>query len=337
MKRMFVSIVVGLALLLGLMPAAVTFAAETGTTSGSFSVGNAVPVVTDIELYSDSNLTTVSSTIIPQVIYYIKISVTCPNSLDDIKLVTIKIFYDTTGSVDESTITAGASQTAAILTWTKSTGLWAIAAGSTTSWTIESTLCRVPPDLTASSGYGVFAFKAGKVATESIGTNDWDLHGRVTGSSDLTSGLYRRHKKMMWYGESMVNTSNVAWGSVTPGTGFADNVNEKTDISITYVSNGDFQELVKSTATWAGSSNTAVFDSSGACMHMMEFSLKAWCEDVFASAVQLNTIGVVLEGDGMQTGEGGESHATDTLWLKLAATFSVDLYTGTISYIVANR
>ena len=94
MKKIFVAIFVCLTMLFGLMPSASAYAAETGTTSGSFSVGNVVPAVSAIEIYSDTGLTTVASTIIPQVIYYIKISVTCPNSLDDVKLVTIKVYAE---------------------------------------------------------------------------------------------------------------------------------------------------------------------------------------------------------------------------------------------------
>ena len=336
MKRMFISIVVGLALLLGLMPAAVTFAADTGTTSGSFTVGNVVPVVTDIEMYSDSVLQTVANMITPQVEYYIKITVACPNSLADVKLVTIKLFYDTTGSVNESTITAGNPQTAAILTWTQSTGLWTIDAGSPTSWAIVSSDCHVPSDLTASSGFGVFAFKAGKVGTETVGSNYWDIHGRVTGSDDKTSGLYRRQKQMMWYGETTVNTSNVVWGVVTPGTGFGDVVNKQGNISVKYIANGAYQEKVKSSATWAGSSYTATFDATGACSDAREFSLKVWNADAYASAVQMNTTGVNLHNDSI-TGEAGDLEATNVLWLKLASTFQVDLYAGTITFIIANN
>ena len=338
MKRMFISIVVLFTLLLALMPAAEVFAAESGTTSGSFTVGNVMPTVEAIELYADAGLTTVASTIIPQVTYYLKVTVASPNSLHDIQLVTAKIFVLPGGNaINEALITAGAPQTAAILAKVSGPmGQWTIDAGDPTSWTLETALCTMPADLNASSGYGVFAFKAGKVATESIGADEWGFFGRVTGSAGKTSGLYSTHKRMMWYGETTVNTLNVIWGAVDPGSGFSDGTNEVDNISVKYIANGDYQELVKSTATWAGSSNIATLDSFGVCVNAREFSLKSWYSDTYLSAQLVNTTGVSMHNEG-QTGEAGDLEATNVLWLKLASTFPVDLYNGTITYIIANH
>jgi len=339
-KKIYIAIFVCLTMVFGLLPATTVYGSETGTSSGSFQIGNVQPLMTSLELYSDSGLTTVASTIIPQVIYYLKMSLYSPNSLYDIKSLKIKIYADPGGTgIDEDTITTGNAQTAAIYSFnaTHFPPSWTLAAGSPTSWTIESAMSSSPSDLTASSGYGVLAFKAGKVATESVSSSDWQIHGQITGSSDLTSGLYSSRKRMMWYGETTVNTANVTWGTVTPGTGFADNINEQDNISVKYAANGDYQELVKSSTTWAGNTNTATFDVAGACVNMKEFSLKAFTSDTYASAVQVNTTGIVVQNTDTQTGEAGNTETTNVLWLKLASTFPVDLYTGTITYIIANR
>jgi len=335
MKKIFISIIAGLVILLGLMPAGVAFAAD--TTTGSFTVGSVSPNMTTMEIYSDTGLTLIASTLTPQVEYYKKISVSDANTLNDITELKMKMYYDADGTDPlESTVVAGNTQTAAIITWTKAGSVWAIDAGAGTSWSIVTADCVVPT-LTASSGDWVVAFKIGKVATESLAPANWDFWGQVKNTAGVVTGTYKRNKMVQWYGEIAVNTPNVNWGVVTPGTGFADNVNEQTGISATWVSNGNYSGKIKSSATWAGSLNTATLDATGNTMNPKEFSLKAWHDNTYASAVLVDSVGVVINATGVQTIEAGDIHTANTLWLKLASVFPIDVYSGTITYIIANR
>lgn len=259
------------------------------------------------------------------------------NTLNDIQVVTVKIYYDddTSSAIDEATIVAGAAQTAAILTWTKATGLWTIDAGTPTTWAIESASCVVPT-MGDTTGDWIFAFKVGKVATESLGTAGWDMHARVTDGTFYTHGTYLLGKQVLWYGQITVNTANVDFGTVNVNTGFTDNINEVTGISTTLISNGDYYGNVKSSATWTGVTYNADFDETGVCANPNEFSMMVWCEDVFGSAVQVTLAGTNVVSM-TQTTETGIERATITLWLKIASVFPIDTYSGTIFFTVVNR
>ena len=323
--------------LLGMLPQ-VAYAAEEGTSAGSFTITNQAPSVSVVEIYTDSGLTGTTSSLTPQVMYFCKVTVSDANTLDDISQIKLKIFYDSTPSDPlESTITVGANNGAAIITWTKAGSVWAIDAGAATSWTVETGSC-VTPTMTASSGDWVIALKVGKVATESPGADNWDFHARATDAGALTSGLYNRDKNVLWYGQITVNTGSVSFGSVTPGTGFADNVNEYNTISTNWTSNGNFDEKVKSTATWTGGTYTATLDDTGGVATANKFALKAWSSDTFGSAVLVDATGVVIyTTPHAQTTESGDTNTANTLWLKLASIFQIDTYSGTITYIIANN
>jgi hypothetical protein len=336
-KRLFISIVMALALLVGLVPAAAAFAAESGGAAGSFSIGGVAPNVSDCQVYSDAGLTMVATALTPQVIYYVKVTVSDANTLNDVKEVKVKLFYDVGAAhPNESTITAGNEQTAGIFTWTKAGNVWAVDAGSGATWAAISG-SSVTPTLTASSGDWVFAIKVGKTATESIAPNVWDLHARATDNSDLTTGFYLWGKSVLWYGEIIVNTPNINFGSVVLGSGFAADVNKVTNINSTYISNGDYATQRKSSATWTGSSNTATLDPNGNCVNAGQFALKTWYADSYGSALLMDTVGVTIRTTGTQTLETGHVTAGGTYWLKVASVFPVDVYSGTIYLMLVNR
>ena len=54
--------------------------------------------------------------------------------------------------------------------------------------------------------------------------------------------------------------------------------------------------------------------------------------------VQVDDVaGVSIDNTGTQTVEAGNTVATNTLWMKLAAVFSEDTYNGNIVYIIADN
>ena len=59
--------------------------------------------------------------------------------------------------------------------------------------------------------------------------------------------------------------------------------------------------------------------------------------DTFGSGVQIDTTGVSIDNTGTQTVEAGNTVATNTLWLKLAAVFTEETYNGNIVYIIADN
>jgi hypothetical protein len=270
------------------------------------------------------------------VLYYAKVSVTDANTLNDVKQVTFKLYYDATADHPlESTIASGHEQTAAIFTWTKTGNVWAVDAGAGSTWEVVSA-SSVTPTMTVSSGDWIFAFKVGKAATETTGAAVWDAYASATDNADHIAGAYLYDKTVMWYGEVQVNTGTIDFGTVTLGSGFAADVNKVTGVSVKMVSNGDFSSNVKSSATWTGASNIATLDVGGNCVNPNEFALRAYHSDVFGSSYLIDTVGVNCR-DGAQTLESGETITTGTFWLKIASVFPADLYSGGITFTIINR
>jgi hypothetical protein len=327
----FIGVLMALAVLFSLAP--VVMAAE-DTVTGSFTPLNVLPTVTAVNVYDAANSTIAN--ISPQVYYFVKVTAGDGNTIEDIDQIDVHLFLDASGT-DPVSPGTGNMSSCGILTWDKDGGgsEWTIDAGSSTTWSVVSANCTKPSSMTAASGEWVFVMRAGKVATETPGAGNWDLYGEAIDGSG-SGDMYQRDKEMLWYGE--ISTSATApFGGVDNGSGFADDVNEVSGISINYISNGNFDQLVKSDATWDGATYTADYDSTGTCDDPQEFSLMAYDSDVFGSAVQVDTTGVNIDNTGTQTDEDGLDVTTNTLWLRIALVFSNDTYSGNIVYIIADR
>ncbi len=327
-----IGILMTLALFFSLAPAAL--AAEDNVT-GSFTPTNVLPTVTALNIYTISTKALVTN-MSPQVYYSVNITAGDGNTIEDINEIHVQLFFDA-GDADPAAPGVGNTTSCAILTWDKDGGAneWTIDAGAPTTWSIVAANCTKPSNMTAASGEWAFIVRAGKVAAESPGADNWDMYGEAVDDSG-NGDMYTRDKEMLWYGE--ISTSATAnFGGVDNGSGFADNVNEITNIAVNYIANGDYDQRVKSDATWAGATYTANYDSTGACDDAQEFSLRAYDSDVFGSSVQVNTTGVSIDATGTRTGEAGNDVTTNTLWLRIALVFSNDTYSGNIVYIIADR
>jgi hypothetical protein len=326
-------ILIALALLFSLVP--VAWAAEDSVT-GSFSPTNVLPTVTGLNIY-DITTKAIVADISPQVYYSVNVTAGDGNTIEDIDEIEVQLFLDV-GDTDPLPPGAGSANSCAILTWDKDGGgsEWTIDAGGSISWSILTANCTKPSNMVAATGVWAFVIMAGKVATETQPTGDnWDTYAESidgSGSGNMTT----RDKEVWWYGEiSTASTAN--FGGVENGSGFANDVNEVNNVSVNYISNGNYDQRVKSDATWAGGTYTATYDSTGVCANPQEFSLRAYDSDVFGSAVQVNTAGVSIDATGTLTSELGHDVTTNTLWLKIAMVFSNDTYSGNIVYIIADR
>jgi hypothetical protein len=92
MKRLFISIVVALTIVLGLLPASV-FANGTpsGSSTGTFTVGHEPPVINSVKLYDATGTTEVIS-MNPQTQYMFKVDVTNLNGLDYLTKMEVNVF-----------------------------------------------------------------------------------------------------------------------------------------------------------------------------------------------------------------------------------------------------
>jgi hypothetical protein len=356
MKKMLTTIIVAvLVLSFGLLPDP-ALAATSGQSSGSITVAQVAPTFTYtapntstvLEVYSDAGLTTVATSLTPQVEYWVKLTVGDANTLADLSTVKVILKYfagGSTGSTDINTDT-GSNQTEAVLTCSNAGGTpsWAIDGGTNGTWAIVNSDC-VQPAISASSGSYVFAFKPGKVATQSTGGGQanagfavfaWAINSGSgaayvwyqDGSSNVKKGLN-------WYGETQVNTSSVTWTGIAPGTDFNGTDSKQTGISVKYIANGGYHNTVGASTTWTGGLG-ATLDETGACSSARYFALKAWNDDTPANAVLVTAAGTSVQSGQTQTAEAGSTITTNTLYLKLASVFPVATYNGTITYTIAN-
>jgi len=344
--RKFVSIVatLGLMLALVLVPMAPPVMAAEDTATGSFTVGNAAPTITSVEVIPAAGGSAVTS-MTPGTAYKAKIVVNDANTVNDTAQVRVAIVFDSDDS-DPATDPGetGDTQTLACLKWVKSTDTWSISPiGGTpaTTWSITSGSCTKPSDMNLTTGTWEFYFTVGKVATEGIGgagNAGWDLFGEVNDEGTPVEMWDDRDLAMEWYGEVTVNTASVDWGSVSPGMDFAEgDPSEEAGISVTYLANGDYDEKVGASQNWTSVSGNATLNTT-ASPGTNEFSLKADDTTNLASAVNVTASPTyaAIDNTGTQTDDDGEDVTTNSLWLKLGTSFNEATYTGTIYYQVAN-
>jgi len=336
MKKLFTPVVVVVMMVAMLMPVAV-FGATFDTATGTFSNNN-VPSIDYVKLYDTGGTPVEVSAMTPQVQYDARVKVTDADLKADLTTIVVKIYYDSTteGTTEaEYDGKSAATQTCAIITWTESTGLFTLTTMAGTTWVLGTGVA--PADLT---GEFQFKFTVGKVATEATGgaADDWQIAAKVTDdSSQADWEADSNGSTMNWYGEIDVPTATADWGTVNPGMDFAEDTSseEALGVTVNYISNGAFDEKVKSGATWSGvPSGTATLSADAGAAN--EFALKADDSGTLTSAVVVDATGVAIDESGTQTAEAGHDAAANALWLKLNATFTKAVYTGTITYIIAD-
>lgn len=332
--RMVFSIIAVVSLALALSPG-IAVADTSGQSSGSFNCGNSAPDVTGVTLYTTANATTTTMT--PQVEYYVKVTVSDANTLNDLATVKVYIYYDADGTYNTSDRPgSGNTQTCAILTWTKPNS-WSIDPSASTTWTQNTSTV---PTLTGSSGDFKFNFNPGKVAKESPGADEWHIYA-VADDGTANDSLYQEDCNMNWYGEITVNTANVSWGSVDPGMPFGEGApSENGSISVKYLVNGAYDEKVAADSSWTGTpSGTATLNAAGS-PGANEFSLKADDTGTLPGGsdglVTVSPSYITIDDTGTQTDEAGDTVATNALWLKLGTPFTAATYSGAIYYQIAD-
>jgi hypothetical protein len=296
-----------------------------------------IPTVTAIEIFEDSACTIVANSMTPQSTYYARVSVNLSTTLDHLQTVMVTLFYDAAGS-NPIAPTSGDTHTCAILSCTVGlTPVWTISSGAPTSWTIETAECVQPP-LNATSGNWIFAFKPGKVATESIAPANWDTQGKAIRTPLQTGELYVRDKAMNWYGEIIVPAS-VDWGEVPLGLTFEDATYNPETAIITYIANGDYYEDIRSSGSWTGSGETVALDVTGGNPPPAGmFALMADNTANLGDALVVTTEYKHINASGSLTTEDGVTVNTNSLWLSLGETDIAPVtYSGTIYCQIANR
>jgi hypothetical protein len=310
---------------------ATTISGETGF--GDFAIGNTSfpPSISAVALYQTDHATGVTA-MSPQTEYAVKVTVSNASTLATLSTVKVTIFYDADGIYAAGDVpSSGNTQTAAILTCTVgSTPAWSIDPGTNSTWSIVSANC-VQPVLTNTAGDFWFHFKAGKVATATTGSTRWHTYAKAT-SPGGTADNHQDNRTMNWYGEIIVNTTSVNFGTVALGSDFSSNT--QTGISVTCICNGNYSQQIKVSSPWTGNGNSVSLNTAGT-PDAGEFSMKADDTATLGSAVLIST-GYITIATGTQTGENGNTVSANTLWLKLGASeLPAVTYSGTIFYGIA--
>jgi PKD repeat protein len=300
------------------------------------------PTITDVEIYTDQAYNNPATSMTPQTPYFAKVSITSNNNLSYLQTVQVTLFYNDGSHPDAPT--SGNTQTCAIFTCAVGPPAnWTYDFGSppspTTTWQLVSLQCSQPANLNVPTGYWIFAFRPGKVATESITPAHWDVQGKAINKSSQSGDLYRRDKAMNWYGEITINSPPPDWGEVPLGLKFQDAPNPKT-VSTNYIANGDYYEDIMSSDNWTGSGQTVMLDISGSDPAPAgTFALKADNTLNYGdSHVVGSTQYLHINAGGTLTTEAGVPVDTNGLWLSIGeADINPATYSGAIYYQIADR
>jgi len=347
MKKKGLSILVALALVLPLVLALPVYAAEEGSVTGQFGI-NVAPTV------DSASLTATAMT--PQTEYTVSVQVSDADTINDLSTVVLKVWYDSDGGTPSEGEFDGQSadvQSCAVITWTADdpggttyTGSAALTPAGTT-WSLGASTLPAkggganPGDFGDTTFTFQFVFTVGKVATETPGSDIWQIAAKATDTMSQTGwNNDGEGSSVNYYGEITVPAATVDWGSMKAGTDFNGTGSQQAlGVTVSYVANGNYDKKVKSGASWSGSTYTGNLDATGACGSAQQFALRADDTATYnvSTAVLVDTTGVSIDAAGTQTSEAGDSVAAMNLWLKLASTFNSDTYSGTITYSIVNR
>jgi len=276
----------------------------------------------------------VTASMTPQSQAWVNVTITDNNKLSDLSTVETVLFYDADGSyTDPGASPTPDTKTLAIMTWYASNDTFTIQSGSPSTWSVNNTT-STHDALTGTTGDWKFSFQPSKVATETTGSAKWFARVNATDSAALVGSNHTTTgSDMQWYGEITVETSNISWGTVTPGCTDVVQVTP-TAVNITYICNGNYNEQGKTSQNWTSASGNVTLNTTGS-PGTGEFSLKADDDDTIEGAVQVLSASYTTFDTGNQTTESGNVENNNHLWLSLGLGIPVDTYSGTIYFGIA--
>ncbi len=241
---------------------------DQGPVSGSFKL-NTIPQITDLNIYTDSSLTTVASSLQPRQTYWIKVSVSVTDTLSDFGVIRLFMFYGASGKPDVSQIGYQSVNPSTLekIEWARVFPDEINSSFTGSTWqVVEDSAHPLPTDSQVAAGTEItsfdFVFKVtiGKLAKETADptSNRWHIWAIVSDGSSSNgnmeifnrSGVYGL--PMNWYGEISIPTgTRLDWPLAKAGLDFTDSVAaarpmvDGSVIGISYTSNGDYAEGIK--------------------------------------------------------------------------------------------
>jgi len=350
--------VVAMGFALALVPMA--SASTEASSGGQFSIGAVAPQLTSITFYNANRSATVTAAI-PQNEYWIDIGVSDLNSIDDIKTITIWLYYTSNSSsqasIPNSTVN---SSTFVILKYVRTPysgepGTWAFYYSNGTeigtsfgTWKIVNQ--SDPTDWGATTGTFSVEIVVGKTAHEANDgkvPGDWEVQAEVVDNENLsaTNGAYGY--TVDWYGEIWV-TQNFTFGTVEPGT-VGNPINSTSSghadyLDVYVISNGNYDINVKTNSTWVGINHkeSLTVVNSTSTLSERQIRLNISDSDNVTTSTPVSTIyqnwltnqsGPTQDGSA-SSGQGAHHYAY--LWLDVGPGVRVDTYTGQVYFQVTN-
>lgn len=197
----------------------------------------------------------------------------------------------------------------------------------------------------------VFRIKISKIARHTaLDSTRWHIGALIKDEAGFEHYLANLGYQMDFYGEIektwIASHHKIDWGDIPTGIDYSDpKAWAKVQTEIAYRANGNYYQQVKSSPTWepesGGQAATLSTDAAGT----NEFALRAavgggaHTPAELAGAVQLGESFTTLKDDGTATSEVGHKvfHYQNTVFIKLNPVFEKNVYTGTITYGIANR
>jgi len=233
--------------------ASVGYCADTGTSSGTASVGNAAPTVTNSKIWDSTETTNKNNTeLTVDTQYRINCTVTDNNQLYDLENVTFIIWED--NAVDEGS--SDSNFTHYRFKYINDTDTWdEIGPDGTGNSHLISGSCSDPADHTQTSGTFKLAWKLHKTGNHT-GTNSWKV--KIYAYDGSSSGSQQQIVfGVAYYVEITVDDSSHAWAGLTPGqTDVLITSPADQDIDITVTTNAKFNVQAKGSGALTSGPNT---------------------------------------------------------------------------------
>ncbi len=332
-KRRFVHVLVIAAMMLttllaALIPTVVLAdnpADNEGITNGSFETddSSSPPAVNEVALTATDNNT--ADAMDPTVEYWLHVKVTDNQTLEHLNWIEVTIFYDSDG-LDPAAPSTVDNQTCAIITWTPADTWTMTDMGTGSTWSYDN---GTTPELTNNTGWFIFPFTPGKVATENTGSANWDIYAYAHDEAGGDGDAFLRDLDMNWYGEINTVSPSVDFGSVALGA-----ESESIALHATYICNGDYRQQAKTDAAWWTTDNYSVSLETAETPGEGEFTL--WISEDGNSSKDLQLSGTYQTVDSEAiTTEDGNLQDEIVLWLRLGSSgVASGIYEGDIYFLI---
>lgn len=364
MKRLL-QLLLAAAILLTISPEWATAASE-GSVAGHFGIAVA-PELEAIEIF-EAGTSDVPHALSPRQEYDIKVTVTDFDGIDNLNVLTVRMWYDFQGDQDNE---AGfdywldTPYARVELIWSRETNSVSLTPMPNSTWEIVQEHCVLPSlaELDSETTF-TFTFRVGvsrvahSTATEIA---FWRVGAKVQDEGDQADFLLYENGgiagiKMNWYGEIAVDDGAlVDWGNIPAGTNFSDShSHQRIEYYVRYYANGNYSQQIKAGQVWtmvdgeeaATLTNDASSPNSFALMAGARQNIPGQTLPDVNSAIPVPADGsfvTICSSD--FTGELGDAMSPswyfygkgwNDLFIKVSHEFITGTYTGTLTYGVVN-